>query len=294
MARSRGFTILIATDGSDEGTAAVAAAAAFPWPRGSRAHGVVVRNRVGGAEVSESLWASVEQSLVGIAEAARKTLAPRWPDARVRVVDGRTVDAILAHAQRVGARTIVLGSSGHGPIARLLVGSTSLGVARAMKQAALIVRGRARDFTRVVLGFDGSPTSHHAATLLASLAVPPGGHVTIMRVLERATPPAVSLLPAGTRRAILAEAAEVEAAVEKKTGRETEAAAAELRRAGWKVDVMLRRGAPLDELLAGVKRERAHLLVLGARGQTVLARLLLGSVVEGALHRSPISVLVTR
>jgi nucleotide-binding universal stress UspA family protein len=73
-----------------------------------------------------------------------------------------------------------------------------------------------------------------------------------------------------------------------------EAAAAPLREAGWKVDLALSRGAPLDELLAVAKSARAHLLVLGARGQTRLARLVLGSVVEGALHRSPIPVLVTR
>lgn len=293
MAKARG-TVLIATDGSDEGTAAVSAAATFPWPAGSRLQSVVVRSRVAASEIPESVWAEIEKSYAGVAEAARKVLARRWPDAEAKVIDGPVVDSILAHADRVGARVIVLGSRGHGPIARLLLGSTSLGVARGMKHSALVVRGRAREFTRVALGFDGSASARRAVTTLAGLSVPAGGQVTIIRVLEPTRLPSVSRLPASTRNAVLAEAAEVDAAAEQKATREAESAAAELRRAGWKVDTVFRAGAPLHEVLAATKRCRAQLLVLGARGHSAIERLLLGSIVEGALHRSPVSVLVTR
>jgi nucleotide-binding universal stress UspA family protein len=293
MARSRG-TILIATDGSDEGRAAVNAATTFPWPAGTRARGVVVRSRIAASEIPESVWADIERSLATVAEEARKILARRWADAEVSVIDGPVVDAILSHAERVGARVIVVGSRGHGPIARLLVGSTSLGVVRGMTHAALVVRGRGRDFTRVALGFDGSPDARRAATFLAGLDVPSGGQVTIIRVLEQTRMSSVSLLPSAARNAVLAGAAEVDAAAEQKAAREAETVAAELRRAGWKVDIVLRKGAPLHELLAGTKRCRAQLLALGARGHTAIERLLLGSIVEGALHRSPVSVLVTR
>lgn len=294
MAKARGFSILIATDGSDEGTAAVNAGVAFPWPSGARVHGVVVRNPVVTTEMPEFVLADIDRSLAAVAGGARKILARSWPDADVRVIDGPTVDAILAHAERVNARAIVLGSRGHGPIARLLLGSTSLGVVRRMTHAALVVRGRARGFTRIALGFDGSPAARHAVSFLAGLEVPAGAQVTIVRVLEPARPPSLSLLPAATRRAILAQAAATDAASEKKAARESDAAAAELRRAGFTVDVVVRRGAPLDELLAAAKRARAQLIAVGARGHSAVERLLLGSVAEGALHRSPISVLVTR
>src|SRR6185369_373646 len=97
----RSFTILVATDGSKEGTAAVNAATTFPWPAGTRARGVVVRSRVAASEVPEFVWVDIDRSLAGVAEEARKILARRWPDAEVRLVDGPTVDAILAHADRV-------------------------------------------------------------------------------------------------------------------------------------------------------------------------------------------------
>jgi nucleotide-binding universal stress UspA family protein len=292
--RSGSFTILIATDGSDEGTAAVHATAAGPWPPGARVHGVVVRSAVVATEMPAFVLADVERGLGAVAGEAGKILARRWPGAEVRVVDGPVVDAILREAQRVRARVIVLGSRGHGPIARLLLGSTSLGVVRRMNHAALVVRGPARGFTRMTLGFDGSPAARRAVVFLAGLQAPSGARVTIVRVLESARPTSLALLPAATRKALLAEMAAVHAAAEKKASRECEAAAVELRRAGFEVTVVVRAGAPLDELLGAATRARAQLLVVGARGHSPVERLLLGSVAEGALHRSSVSVLVTR
>jgi len=294
MAKPQSFTVLIATDGSDEGTAAVNAVTTFPWPDGTRVHGVVVRSSLTVPEIPESVWATIEHSLADVAEGARKILARRSPDVQVRVVDGPTADAILEQAERVSARVIVLGSGGHGPVARLLLGSTSLGVVRQMKHAALVVRGRPRGWARVALGFDGSPSSRHAVAFLAGLEVPAGGQVTIVRVLDRVALPSLAMMPEATRSAIAAQVAEVEAETEKKARLEIGTASAELSRAGWKVRVVIHKGAPLHELLAATEKARAQLLVVGARGHGAIERLLLGSVAEGALHRSPVSVLVTR
>ena len=294
MAKPGRFTILVATDGSEEATAAVRATAVFPWPEGSRAHAVVVRTPLPTADIPASVWTEVDRGLTAVADAARKILSERWPDAEARVVDGPTVDAILARAQRVGARAIVLGSHGHGPIARLLLGSISLGVVRQMKHAALVVRSRPRGFANVVLAFDGSRQSRHAVTFVAGLDVPPDGRLTIVRVLEHPALQSLGLMPASTRAAIATQAAAVAATEEAKARREVEAAAAELRRAGWTVDMAIRYGAPLQELLAATKTARAQLLAVGARGHGPLERLLLGSVAEGALHRAPVSVLVVR
>lgn len=294
MAAAKAFTILLATDGSEEGNAAVKAVTAFPWPAGARVEGIVVQAPLIAADIPELVWADVERGHAAIADAARKVLARRWPDAQVRVVEGPVVDTIIARSKRIGARVVVLGSRGHGPIARLLLGSTSLGVVRHMRNAALIVRGQPRGVSRVVIGADGSAHSRRAVGFVAGLQVPEGGQVTLVRVMERVTPPSLSLLPEATRAAVVAQGARFAAAEEKKASRETESAAAELRRAGWTVDVVLRTGAPLHELLAATKAARAHLLAVGARGHGRLETLLLGSVAEGAVHRAPVSVLVAR
>jgi nucleotide-binding universal stress UspA family protein len=57
---------------------------------------------------------------------------------------------------------------------------------------------------------------------------------------------------------------------------------------------MLVHGEPLRDLLGAVATSRAQLLVLGARGTSGVRYLLLGSVAEGALNHSPVSVLVVR
>jgi nucleotide-binding universal stress UspA family protein len=57
---------------------------------------------------------------------------------------------------------------------------------------------------------------------------------------------------------------------------------------------MLVHGEPLRDLLGAVATRRAQLLVVGARGTSGVRYLLLGSVAEGALNHSPVSVLVVR
>jgi nucleotide-binding universal stress UspA family protein len=64
--------------------------------------------------------------------------------------------------------------------------------------------------------------------------------------------------------------------------------------AGWRVDQVVTDGAPLRDLLATVSNVGANLLVVGVRGVTGLRHLLLGSVAEAALNRSPVPVLVVR
>jgi nucleotide-binding universal stress UspA family protein len=71
-------------------------------------------------------------------------------------------------------------------------------------------------------------------------------------------------------------------------------AAAALKRKGWQTRTVLTHGEPLRDLLGTVAKERADLLVVGARGSSGLRHLLLGSVAEGALNRSPIPVVVAR
>ena len=51
---------------------------------------------------------------------------------------------------------------------------------------------------------------------------------------------------------------------------------------------------PLDELLKAVRAARANMLVVGARGVGGVARLLLGSVADGAVKHAPCAVFVVR
>ena len=64
--------------------------------------------------------------------------------------------------------------------------------------------------------------------------------------------------------------------------------------AGWRVDVAVTNVAPLRSLLSAVGDSRADVLIVGATGTSQIERLLLGSVAQGALDRSPVPVLIVR
>jgi nucleotide-binding universal stress UspA family protein len=67
-----------------------------------------------------------------------------------------------------------------------------------------------------------------------------------------------------------------------------------MERGGWRAQASVRTGVPLAEILQAVKEARADLLVLGARGTGGLARVLLGSVADGAIRLATVPVLVVK
>jgi nucleotide-binding universal stress UspA family protein len=291
--RHKALGVVVATDGSSAGRAAIAAAVAFPWPAGSRVLGVVARG--GWARVSTPTVALVLGEAVGrIARSARRMLARRWPAAEVVIVDRPPVEAILAEARRFRAAVIVMGWRGHGGFSRLMMGSVSRGVLRRAPCPVLVVRRRPGRVSRFVVGFDGSANARRGHAFLARLAPPRGGRVVLAHVLEPMPVPSSAWLSQSTRRAARSEVAALNAKRRAQAERELEKGAEALRRAGWRVRTTVRIGVPLAELLATVRDTRAHVLVVGARGVGGVERLLLGSVAEGVLTWSSVPVLISR
>jgi nucleotide-binding universal stress UspA family protein len=205
------------------------------------------------------------------------------------------IEAIIAEARRRRAGVIVVGSRGLGFASRLMLGSVSRGVVRRARCPVLVVKGRHRRIKRLVLATDGSPNAGRAlGFLLARLEPPAGARVKVVRVLEPVLPRTRVLLPAPIRRAIMSSAASLNAKRARQARREVASAAVLLKRAGWRARGIVREGVPLAEVLREATASRADLLVVGARGTGGLARLLLGSVAEGALDRSPVPVLLVK
>jgi nucleotide-binding universal stress UspA family protein len=299
MARgSPAFSIVVATDGSPPARAAVAAAVAFPWPRGTRAVGVVARQGFTApamaAEWPAQVWDTLERALEQIRRDAQAQLARRWPGAEVPIADGPPAEAILRTARRLSAGAIVVGSRGHGMLGRLFLGSVSRAVVRGARCPVLVAKGRRRAGRRVVLGVDGSPHAKQAVELLARLAPEAGSQVTVVHAVEPTRLPSLGPAPAAVRAAVQAQARAQSAEATAAARREVEAAARRLGRAGWRTRTVGPAGAPLAELLNAIRGARADLLAIGARGVGGVERLLLGSVAEGAVSRAPVSVLVVR
>jgi nucleotide-binding universal stress UspA family protein len=274
MASTRELRVLVATDGSRHAQAAVATAAQFPWPGRTRVRAITARD--GGGDAA--------------ADSARRALSTRWPGAELKIVDRAPVKGILAEAESFRADVIVLGWRGHGAARRLLMGSVSRGVVRGATCAVLVVQTPQR-VRKIVVGLDGSPGAQSALAFVGRLEPPPNGHVTLVSTVELMALPSRRLPGAA---AISREVKRLNAA---RTGTARKAltrAAAELKRGGWSTRTRLLHGEPLRELLAAVAAARAQLLVVGAKGTSGVRQLLLGSVAEGALNRSPVAVLVMR
>ena len=293
MTRPKDFRVLIASDGSLSATAAVASARRFPWPEGTLAFGVVARERVSD-EHRAPLRAALDRASKAIAESTAGALRRRWPDVRVRLVRGPAVGAIVQRAKTVHADVIVLGWRGHGAIRRLLAGSVSRGVVRNAPCSVLVV-GRAISHVRnVVIGFDGSQQAQRAVALVARLPAPTGGRVLLITAAETLRVPSHSLLPSDVRGNVAAEVARINRRRVATARAQLGSASGTLRAAGWKTQLRVTSTDPLKSLLAAVVGTDANLLVVGARGVNGLERILLGSVAEGSLDRSPVPVLVVR
>jgi nucleotide-binding universal stress UspA family protein len=282
--------VLVATDGSLHAEAAIATALHFPWPARTRVR--VISARRTGAEYRRSiLLAALDRAADQAAESARQTLSRRWPDLEVEIADEPPIKGILAEAKRFRADVIVVGWRGHGAVRRLLMGSVSRGVVRGATCAVLVVR-RSQRVRTIVIGIDGSDESSRALTLVAQLVPPDRGRVTLVSAVELATPPSRGRVPGAA--SIAREIRRQNTARARAATKELNRAASALRRIGWQTRTKLVHGEPLRDLLRAVAANRAQLLVVGARGTSGIRQLLLGSVAEGALNQSPVSVLVAR
>lgn len=290
----RSFTVLVATDASQPARAAVAATLTFPWPADTRAHGVMV-----GAVSGRNRWGRRARAALGPwlrQEAARvqRRLRRRWADAEVVVVDPPVVKAIVEQARSRRADVIVLGSRGRGTLQSALLGSVSRDVAHEAQCAVLVVKGRGRAPRRLLIGLDGSDRSRRAVAFVSRLSPPRGGRVTLLAVVEPTSSRAIGRLPASVRSVLAGELAALDRERTTRARRELSRASRRLRRAGWAVDNVVRRGIPMSELLRAASTRRTDVTVVGARGTTGLERLLLGSVAEGTLAHSRGSVLIVK
>jgi nucleotide-binding universal stress UspA family protein len=71
-------------------------------------------------------------------------LRARGVDTTALLLQGATVDALIAEARKLEAGLIVLGSHGHGAVHKLLVGSVAEGVVRQSDLPVLLVPARVR------------------------------------------------------------------------------------------------------------------------------------------------------
>ncbi|SDJ95304.1 Nucleotide-binding universal stress protein, UspA family [Actinopolyspora mzabensis] len=281
-------TVVVGVDGSDASTDAVRWAASVASWRNARLWLVhVFRPAAAGHRPEEHAGAGTPhdaEHILSFAASAAGEIVADLP-VSTRSVHGRAVPALLAETQHAGL--LVLGASGRGGFAGMLIGSTAAAVLSRAACPVVVVRSRpgAEHFPAegsVVVGIDGSPISERA--LAAAFDYAAHWHTTLVAVHAwsdveydtSASPDATDEGYAESGERLLAE-----------------------RLAGWRQrypDVSVRRvvgkDRPRQQLLRG--SETARLVVLGSRGRGGFRGLLLGSTSQALIEHSHCPVLVIR
>lgn len=190
-------------------------------------------------------------------------------------------------AEEIGADLIVVGSSHHGRIGRVLAGSVGVALLHGSPCAVAIAPLGYRDHAdeqvaAVAVGFDGSPESRHALTAASELAASTGAK---LRLVSVAMPPVRAALKAGVGWEALLEAIE-------DSTRKQLAEAEQTVPEGIEVEASMITGDPVQALV-DVASAPETLLVVGSRGYGPLRRVLLGSISAAVVRSAPSPVIVT-
>ena len=275
--------VLFATDGSDSALQAQKLVASIPWPTGTKllVLQVLPPFGLGTTAGDEERRQAVDRML----DASRKALA-----ADQRVVDsvvkmGRPASTIVDDARALEADLVVLGSRGRGAVASAVLGSVAAEVVDYAPCPVLVARS-AR-LTGVVLAHDGSPGASQAEAILLKLSFLRSIPIRVVSawnvpLTQVADPTGASVISGDLYDELIRDARRYATTV-------AVDATARLKSAGRTATAEVAEGSPADAISSSAGP--TDLIVMGTRGQTGLARLLLGSVARGVLYRAHSSVL---
>lgn len=138
----------------------------------------------------------------------------------------------------------------------------------------------------ILVPLDFSPYAVHALEYAITLATPLQARVTLLHVIQ---PPLIAGADADVwPSAVFLE--ECEAAV----ARDLDGCLARVTSAGLAGEMVVRHGAPFQEIIDTARARQVDLIIMGTHGRTGLAHLLLGSVAERVVRLAPCPVLVAR
>lgn len=202
---------------------------------------------------------------------------------RTELVTGHAVAVLREASER--ALVVVIGDRGLSRVEGLLAGSVSVALAAHADCPVVVVREQevsGPDDRPVVVGVDGSP----------------GGEAAVAFAYEAASFRHVGLVAVHTWWDLIADPV-LAPLLDMAAIDEDERVVLAERLAGWAekypdvaVERVVTRGRPAHVLLG--QAARAQLVVVGSRGRGELAGLVLGSVGNTLMHRSPCPVAVVR
>jgi nucleotide-binding universal stress UspA family protein len=232
---------------------------------------------------------------------AREQLPASWREAAQVILGEKPPrQGLLVAADERRADLIVLGARGAGPLQQPTLGSVARHIVHHATVPVLIVRGtplRENLPIRVLLASDGSEVSRHASDVLHGLSWPEG---TIGRTITVAESSAEEQLPEWLVEQLNNEQLAAlgmgyfagDEEEQTRLRRETRLWYGTLPAIFEGREPLVIAGHPGDQILKAIGANFIDLVVVGARRQGAVRRLLLGSVSEYVLTHAPCSVLV--
>lgn len=204
---------------------------------------------------------------------------------------GRPATAIVEDARAVHADLIVVGSRGHGVIESMLLGSTSSEIVDHAPCPVLVAR--TDTVHSLVFAEDGSEGALAALVFLETWPIFAGHPARIVSVADVPAPIDPGIAP-GVYGAMLDTYASARDETSQLHWRLARESADRLTEAGLAAEPEERDGDPATQLVRAAEEHRADLIIVGSKGRTGLARLVLGSVARNVLLHAHCSVLVVR
>jgi nucleotide-binding universal stress UspA family protein len=188
---------------------------------------------------------------------------------------------MAAKADEVGAGLLLVGCPKRSYFKRVLLGQTAAQIIGLSPCDVLMIPDGAEvDFSRILVGIDGSKYSVEAGQQALDLALAYGGEVHALTMLD---------IP--INRSLLYKVLD-EARYKSSTYLQT--VADQGSKLGVSVVTAIREGTAYEGIVQYAEEKAMQLIVLGSLGHTAFTRILLGSVVERVATLSPLPILVVK
>jgi nucleotide-binding universal stress UspA family protein len=219
-------------------------------------------------------------------ETLAATLRTRGIRATSATASTEPSSAICARAEETGADLIAVGTRGHTGLAHVIFGSVAERVAQHAKSAVLVAHADSpapTPYRCVLVPTDFSPDSDAAVAWARELVTRTGGKLVLLHAYD---------LPSLALTGSALAAASVEKSLADAARQRLGALRESLR--GVEVETLISGARPDPSIAETADRARADAIVMGTRGRTGLAHVLMGSTTERVIRRAQVPVIAVK
>jgi nucleotide-binding universal stress UspA family protein len=242
------------------------------------------------AALSKDLVSSAESGVqkVKLPSAAERAKVQRF------VLSGSPASEVVDHAERHKADLVVIGTRGHGAVARFFLGSVADRVLHEAHCPVLLTKKpkgeikhpkrKSKPFGRILFPTDFSDTANLALDRAVALAEDMDAQLFVMHVVDDSI---ITTHVPDEREIILRE-------LRKAALKQIEKSLPPEHIDNFATTAVVKRGDPGKQIAAYAERQHCDLVVMGSHGRTGVKRALLGSVADRVVRLAKCSVFIER